>query len=74
MTATTTVDYDTENADEIALALLYLTTFQERHGPLRAWKGIDWDTMNRLREKRLISDPKSKAKSVSRVVTIPARG
>ena len=58
------MDYDTEKADEMALALLHLTTFQERHGPSRAWKGMDWDTMNRLHEKGLISDPKSKAKSV----------
>ncbi|MEK6698116.1 MAG: DUF6429 family protein [Nitrospirota bacterium] len=30
-----------------------------------AWKGFDWDTMNRLHEKGYISDPKSKAKSVA---------
>jgi hypothetical protein len=58
------IDYDTEKADEMALALLYLTTFQERGDPIRAWKGMDWDTMSRLHEKGLISDPKSKAKSV----------
>lgn len=58
------MDYNIEKADEMALALLHLTTFQERHGFLRAWKGMDWDIMNRLHEKGLISDPKSKAKSV----------
>jgi hypothetical protein len=61
---TTTVSYDTEKADEMALALLHLTSFEEKHGGVRAWKGLDWDTMNRLYEKGLISDPKSKAKSV----------
>jgi len=30
-----------------------------------AWKGIDWDVMNRLYEKGYILDPKNKAKSVS---------
>ena len=31
---------------------------------VRAWKSFDWDTLDRLHEKGLISDPKSKAKSV----------
>ena len=30
----------------------------------RAWKGFDWETMDRLHEKGYISDPKGKAKSV----------
>ena len=30
----------------------------------RAWKGFDWDVLDRLHEKGYISDPKSKAKSV----------
>ena len=30
----------------------------------RAWKGFDWDTMNRLYEKGFIGNPVSKAKSV----------
>jgi hypothetical protein len=57
--------YDKDKVDEMALALLYLTTFQEKgYGP-RAWKGLDWDVMNRLHEKGYISNPKSKAKSVA---------
>jgi len=45
------------------LALLYLTTFED--GPvLRAWKGMDWDVSNRLREKGYIGNPKGKTKSV----------
>jgi len=30
----------------------------------RAWKGFDWDAMNRLHEKGLIGNPVGKAKSV----------
>ena len=49
--------------DEAVLALLYLNFFDE-HGAIRAWKGFDWDAMDRLHEKGFISDPKSKAKSL----------
>lgn len=31
---------------------------------VRSWKGYDWETLNRLFEKGMISDPKTKAKSV----------
>ena len=55
--------YDEEKVDELVLALLYLTSFTVS-GITRAWKGQDWDVMDRLHEKGLISDPKSKAKSV----------
>ena len=55
--------YNEEKVDEMVLALLYLTSSTER-GITRAWKGQDWDVMDRLHEKGLISDPKSKAKSV----------
>ena len=55
--------YDEEKVDEIVLALLHLTSFTQS-GITRAWKGQDWDVLNRLHEKGLISDPKSKAKSV----------
>jgi hypothetical protein len=51
---------DEEKIDETVLALLYLTL----HDGVRAWKGIDWDAMNRLHEKGLIENPVSKAKSV----------
>lgn len=57
------MDYDKDKVDEMALALLYLTTFDEGYGP-RAWKGMDWDVLNRLFEKGYIGNPKSKAKSV----------
>ena len=57
------MDYNTEKADEMALALLHLTSFED-HGVVRAWKGLNWDIMTRLHEKGLISDPKSKSKSI----------
>jgi len=56
-------NYNQDKVDETVLALLYLTSFKEGPGT-RAWKGMDWDTMNRLHEKGLISNPKSRAKSV----------
>ncbi|MDE0392622.1 MAG: DUF6429 family protein [Rhodospirillales bacterium] len=33
-------------------------------GGARTWKSFDWDAMDRLHRKGLISDPVSKAKSV----------
>ena len=57
------MEYDKEKADELALALLQLTAFEDR-GVRRAWKGIDWEIMNRLHQKGFISDPRNKAKSV----------
>ena len=56
--------YDNEKIDEVVLALLYLTSFSEDHNIHRAWKGHDWDTLDRLHEKGFISNPKSKSKSV----------
>ena len=51
---------DAEKIDEAVLALLLLG----RHDGDRAWKGFDWEAMNRLYEKGFISDPRGKAKSV----------
>ena len=58
------MEYDKEKVDEMILALLYLTTFKDKFG-LRAWKGLDWDSLDRLYEKGYIGSPKSKAKSVT---------
>jgi hypothetical protein len=52
---------DTDKIDDTVLALLYLTL----HDGDRAWKGFDWETMNRLHEKGLISSPIGKTKSVA---------
>lgn len=58
------VTYDQKKVDEMVLALLTLTMHKD--GPdFRAWKGHDWEAMDRLYEQGYISDPKSKAKSVS---------
>jgi hypothetical protein len=54
------MNVDNERIDEAVLALLLLGI----HDGFRAWKGFDWDSMNRLHEKGLISDPQGKAKSV----------
>lgn len=48
---------------EAVLALLWLNAFDD-HGQIRAWKTFDWDAMDRLHERGMISDPKSNAKSV----------
>lgn len=56
-----------DKVDEIVLALLHLTTHGDKWGK-RAWKGMDWDALDRLFEKGFISDPKSKAKSVALTV------
>jgi len=58
------MDYDTEKVDEAVLALLYLTLHNVSEYGGRAWKGHAWDVLNRLYEKDLISNPRSKAKSV----------
>lgn len=59
------MDYDTDKIDEYTLALLLLVSHnrEEGHGA-RAWKGFDWETMNRLHEKGFITNPVGKAKSV----------
>ena len=51
---------DTDKVDRAVLALLYLGL----HDGYRAWKGFDWESMDRLHEKGFISDPRGRAKSV----------
>jgi hypothetical protein len=56
-----------DKIDDAVLALLHLTSFTEGSGQFavtRAWKGHDWEALNRLHQKNLISDPKNKNKSV----------
>jgi len=57
------MEYDTDKVNEATLALLYLNHFEDRWG-VRAWNSMPWEAMDRLHEKGLIGDPKSKAKSV----------
>jgi len=58
------MEYDRDKVDDMVLALLWLTAFDEDEFGARAWKSHDWDALDRLHEKGYISDPKSKAKSV----------
>jgi hypothetical protein len=51
---------DKDKIDDAVLGLLWLTLHDER----RAWKGFDWDALDRLYQKGLIEDPVNKAKSV----------
>lgn len=55
-------------ARELTLALLFLNRFREKIGPnswtpWRAWKGFDFDTLDKLAEAGLISSSRT-AKSV----------
>jgi Domain of unknown function (DUF6429) len=54
------MELDAKKVDEAVLALLYLGL----HDGARAWKGFDWDAMNRLHQQGYITDPRGKAKSV----------
>jgi Domain of unknown function (DUF6429) len=54
------MDYDKDKVDDMVLALLWLTTFEEKpfgEKVRRAWKGHDWEALNRLHEKGFIGDP-----------------
>jgi 3-hydroxybutyrate dehydrogenase len=39
------MDYDQDKVDEMVLALLWLTSFNEDQYGARAWKGHDWDAI-----------------------------
>jgi hypothetical protein len=54
------VELDTKKIDDAVLALLCLGL----HDEVRAWKGFDWDALNRLHEQGFIANPVGKAKSV----------
>lgn len=45
------MELDTNKIDEAVLALLYLGL----HGGARAWKGFDWDAMDRLHQQGYIT-------------------
>ena len=54
------MNIDTDKIDDAVLALLYVTL----HDGVRAWKGHDWDALDRLYRKGMIDNPVGKAKSV----------
>jgi hypothetical protein len=61
------MEYDNDKVDDAALALLFLTMEKVKLGDMvgaKAWKGMDWDVLDRLHEKGYIDDPKNKNKSV----------
>jgi len=59
------MNFDEDKVDEYTLALLYLVAHERQEGMgARAWKGFDWETLNRLHDKGYISNPIGKAKSV----------
>ena len=66
------MEYDEDKVDEMVLALLHLTTFKEGMDT-RAWKGQDWNAMDRLYKRGYISDPQNAAKSVRMTESGPRR-
>ena len=54
------MELDLAKVDDAVLALLLLGL----HDGDRAWKGFDWDAMDRLHRAGCISDPRTPAKSV----------
>jgi hypothetical protein len=53
--------FDRDKIDDAVLALLYLTLYDE----YRAWKGFDWDALDRLYDNGMIENPRNKNKSVA---------
>lgn len=43
------MEYDKDKVDELGLALLHLTMFDENEYGARAWIGHDWEAMDRTR-------------------------
>jgi hypothetical protein len=54
------MELDTQKIDDAVLALLLLGW----HDDNRAWKGFDWDALDRLYQAGFIGNPRGKAKSV----------
>jgi hypothetical protein len=51
------MEYDKDKVDEMVLALLFLTMFDDKLSR-RAWKSHDWDAMDRLYKKGVHLGPK----------------
>ena len=54
------MEIDRDKIDDVVLVLMWLTLHDEQ----RAWKGFDWDALERLHARGLIADTVNKAKSV----------
>ena len=57
-------DSTKDKIDEAVLALLYLGIVERSAWGARTWKSFDWNAMERLHDKDLISNPVTRAKSV----------
>lgn len=57
------MDYDRRKVDQAVLGLLYLNLHHSGDAS-RAWKGLDWESLDRLHGRGLIANPRNKAKSV----------
>jgi hypothetical protein len=55
--------YDERKVEDMVLALMHLNAVKDEYG-WRVWKSFPWEATDGLYERGLISDPKSKAKSV----------
>ena len=62
---THTMEFNKDKVDKCTLALMFLVMHDENAHGARAWKGFDWDTMDRLHVKGFIGNPVGKAKSVA---------
>lgn len=58
--------FNSERLDEVVLALLWANSFSE-YGYHRAWKSLPWDALDRLHKRNLISNPRSRTRSVALV-------
>ncbi len=58
------MEYDKEKVDEMVLALLFLTSSHDQYGT-KAWKGLNFEALDRLYKKGLISDPNAKTPTVA---------
>ncbi|MDQ6673482.1 MAG: DUF6429 family protein [Chloroflexota bacterium] len=52
-----------EVAHDLSLMLMYLSSWAERPGAPRFWKGFDFEILNQLADEGLISDSRRAAKS-----------
>jgi hypothetical protein len=58
------MEYNKDKVDEMVLALMYLTSSKDPFAT-RAWKGLDWQVLDRLFKKGWITDPNSKMPTVT---------
>jgi hypothetical protein len=55
------MDYDEDNVDDTVLVLPHQTIHDDLT-EIRAWKGHDWDSLNRVNQKRLYRRPEEQGK------------